>query len=299
MGILLDVILPVLLIGGCGYAIGRVVVSDATLLIKLVFYILGPALIFRSIYTSDISWGNAATVTGFVVLLQATLFATSRLLGRWRCWEGDTQASASLVLTFANCGNYGLPVLLFAFGEQGFALGIVYVLASMMVQSTFGIGVAAWQKGTTWTQAVAHVLRVPYLYAFVAAVVLRWASIDVPTSVFRAIDLLADAAIPGQLLVLGVQLSRVRLRHFGVDPLLLSVVKLVVPPLLAWGVTALLGIDGILRAVLIVEAGMPSAVNALVMATNFRRDVPLAATTVFLSTLLSLGTVTVLLLLVR
>ena len=299
VGILLDVILPVFLIGGCGYAIGRVVVSDVTLLIKLVFYVLGPALIFRSIYTSELSWGHAAAIFGFVVLLQAILFATSRLLGRWRGWGGDTQASASLVLTFANCGNYGLPVLLFAFGDQGFAFGIVFVLASVMVQSTLGIGVAAWHKGTTWTRTIGHVVRVPYLYAFIAAVLLRETAIGVPGSLYRSIDLLADAAIPAQLLMLGVQLSRVRLRHFGVDPLLLSVLKLVVPPLLGWGLTAMMGIDGMLRAVLIVEAGMPSAVNALILATNFRRDVPLAATTVLLSTVLSLMTVTVLLLILR
>jgi len=299
MGILLDVILPVFLIGGCGYAIGRTIASDTRILVKLVFYVLGPSLIFRSIYTSSISWGHAASIAVFVVLLQGILFAASRLLGWWRRWDDDTKASASLVLTFANCGNYGLPVLLFAFGDQGFAFGIVYVLASVMVQSTLGIGVAAWHKGAKWTQAVGHVIRVPYLYAFAAAVVLRQLSIDVPDSLFRSIDLLADAAIPGQLLMLGVQLSRVRLRHFGTDPFLLSVLKLIVPPLVGWGLAAMLGIDGMLRSVLIVEAGMPSAVNALIMATNFRRDVPLAATTVLLSTLLSLGSVTALLLILR
>ncbi len=299
MAILLDVILPVFLIGGCGYVVGRLVEGDVTILIKLVFYILGPALIFRSIYTSDISWGNAATIAGFIVLLHGTLFAVSRLLGRWRHWPSDAQASASAVVMFANCGSYGLPVLLFAFGEQGFAFGVVYALTSMLVQSTFGIGVATWETGGTWARAAAHVLRVPYLYAIVAALLLRWAAIGIPNSVFRAIDLLADAAIPGQLLVLGVQLSRVRLRHFGMDPVLLSLVKLVFPPVFAWGVTAVFGIEGLLRAVLIIEAGMPSAMNALVMVTNFRRDIPLAATTVLLSTLLSLGTVTALLLILR
>ncbi|MFC2079597.1 AEC family transporter [Candidatus Bipolaricaulota bacterium] len=297
--ILLDVILPVFLVGGCGYLVGRSVRAEPTVLIKILFYLTGPALVFRSIYTSEISVSNAVSIGLFVVLLQGIMFGISRLIGRLRGWDGDTQASGSLVLTFANCGNYGLPVLLFAFGEQGFAFGIVFVLISIMMQATLGIGAASWHKGMPWYRGIAQIPKAPYLYAFLLAVLLRTTSVDLPLSVFRAVDLLASAAIPGQLLMLGIQLSRVRLHHFGADSILLSAIKLTVPPLLGWGLTCLLGIDGLLQSILIVEAGMPSAVNALILATNYRRNTELAATTVFISTMISLGTMTLLLMLVR
>ena len=297
--ILLDVILPVFLVGGCGYLVGRSVRAEPAILIKILFYLTGPALVFRSIYMSEISLSSAISIGLFVVLLQGIMFGISRLIGRLRGWDGDTQASGTLVLTFANAGNYGLPVLLFAFGEQGFALGIVFVLISIMTQATLGIGVASWHKGMPWYRGIAQIPKAPYLYAFLLALLLRAAPVDLPLSVFRAVDLLASAAIPGQLLMLGIQLSRVRLHHFGGDSILLSVVKLTVPPLLGWGLTSLLGIDGLLRSILIVEAGMPSAVNALILATNYRRNTELAATTVFVSTILSLGTITLVLMLVR
>ena len=299
MAILLDVILPVFLVGGCGYIVGRSVRSEPAILIKILFYLLGPALVFRSIYASEISIGSAVSIGLFVLLLQIAMFGISRIVGRLRGWDGDTQASGTLVLTFANCGNYGLPVLLFAFGEQAFAFGIVLVLVSIMMQGTLGIGVASWHKGELWYRGLTQVLKAPYLYAFLLAMLLRTTSADLPLSVFRAVDLLATAAIPGQLLMLGIQLSRVRLHHFGVDSMLLSVMKLTIPPLLGWGLTLMLGIDGLLQSVLIVEAGMPSAVNALILATNYRRNTELAATTVFVSTVLSLGTITLLLILVR
>ncbi len=299
MAILLDVILPVFLVGGCGYLVGRGVRSEPTILIRVLFYLLGPALVFRSIYTAAISVGSAVSVGAFVVLLQVAMFSLSRVIGRIRRWDEDTQAAGSLVLTFANCGNYGLPVLLFAFGDQGFAYGILFVLVSVLMQASLGIGAASWHKGMPWTRGLARIAKTPYLYAFLLAVLLRMTHADLPTSIDRAVDLMATAAIPGQLLLLGIQLSRVRLHHFGGDSLLLSAIKLTIPPLLGWGLTALLGVDGLLRAVLIVEAGMPSAVNALILATNYRRNTELAATTVFVSTLLSLGTVTWLLVLVR
>jgi len=293
--ILLNVILPIFLVGGCGYLVGRFVRSEPVVLTRLVFYLLTPALIFRSIYTSMISLESALSIGGYIILIQLGMFGISRIVGRFRRWDADSQAAGSLVLLFANCGNYGLPVMLFAFGEEGFAFGIIFVIVSIMMQATIGISVASWKKGATWKQGLTRVLRYPHLYAFALAMVMRSVPSEIPESLFRSIDLLAQAAIPGQLLMLGLQLSRVRLHHFGVDSILLSSIKLLVPPLLGWGVTSLLGISGLLQAVLIAEASMPSAVNSLILATQFRRNPELAATTVFVSTVFSLVTITVLL----
>ena len=295
MAILLNVILPVFLVGGCGYLVGRSTRSESTVLIRIIFYLLAPALIFRSIYTSTISVESALSISGYVILIQLSMFGISRFVGRVRRWDADSQAAGSLVLLFANCGNYGLPVMLFAFGEEGFAFGVIVVMVSIMMQATIGISVASWQKGATWKQGLTRVLRYPHLYAFLLAVVLRSASIELPQSLFRSVDLLAQAAIPSQLLMLGIQLSRVRLHHFGIDSILLSSIKLLVPPFLGWAITSLLGITGLLQAVLIAEASMPSAVNALILATQFRRNPELAATVVFASTVFSMLTITVLL----
>jgi malate permease and related proteins len=295
LAILLNVILPVFLVGGCGYLVGRSVRSEPLMLMRIIFYLLAPALIFRSIYTSEISLDSAVAIAGYVILIQLSMFAISRLIGRARRWDPDSQAAGTLVLLFANCGNYGLPVMLFAFGEEGFAFGVIFVMVSIMMQATIGISVASWQKGSKWKQGFVRVLRYPHLYAFLLAVIMRSVAFEMPQSVFRAIDLLAQAAIPGQLLMLGIQLSRVRLHHFGVDSILLSGIKLLIPPFLGWGITTMLGITGLLQAVLIVEASMPSAVNALILATQFRRQPELAATVVFVSTVLSLVTITVLL----
>jgi len=299
VAILLNVILPVFLVGGCGYLVGRSVRSEALVLTRIVFYLLGPALIFRSIYTSTVSFDNALAIAGYVIVIQSIMFAISRVVGRIRKWDGDSQAAGSLLLLFANCGNYGLPVMLFAFGEQGFAFGVIYVLISSMMQATVGISVASWHRGASWKQGLTQVLRVPYLYAFLLAILLRSTDIVLPESIFRAVDLLAQAAIPGALLMLGIQLSHVKLHHFGVDSLVLSTLKLAVPPLLGWAITSLMGISGLLQAVLIAEASMPSAVNALILATHFKRNRELAATTVFVSTALSLVTITLLLTFLR
>ncbi|MFC2106570.1 hypothetical protein ACFLS5_03325 [Candidatus Bipolaricaulota bacterium] len=114
MTILLNLILPIFLAGGWGFLVGRRVCSEPTMLIRILFYLLGPALGFRPIYPSDISVNNAISTGLLVVLRRGSMLAIPRLIEYTRGWDGDTQASGGLVLTFANCANYGLPVLLFA-----------------------------------------------------------------------------------------------------------------------------------------------------------------------------------------
>ncbi len=295
MGVLFEVILPIFLVAGAGFLLGRLSRLDATLLTRVVLYLLGPALIFRSLYTSIVAGEDVLRIAGFVVILQIALLIVARVLGRALKWEDDTRAAGSLVMTFANCGTYGLAVLLFAYGEAGFTLGVVYMLTSSLLQATLGVGIGAWHKGMRIRAWLGQAARVPWLYAFLLALFVRAIGWDLPTGVYRGIDLLAAAAIPVQLVVLGIQLARVPLRGIAEEAVWLTGLKLVVPPLLAWGLTALLGADGLLRSVLIVEASMPSAINALILSTHFNRRPELAATVVFLTTAFSLGTLTLIL----
>jgi predicted permease len=295
VGVLLEVILPIFLVGAAGALIGRLTRLDATLMARIVLYLLGPALIFRSLYTSTVVGEDVLRIAAFVVMLHISLLTVSRILGRTLGWEDDTRAVGSLVMTFANCGTYGLAVLLFAYGEAGFTLGVVYMLTSSLLQATLGVGIAAWHRGMRLRTWLGKAARVPWLYAFLLALLFRATGWVLPVGIDRGIDLLASAAIPVQLVLLGVQLARVPLRGVAREAVWLTSLKLALPPLLAWGLTTMLGVEGLLRSVLIVEASMPSAINALILSMHFKRRPELAATVVFLTTMLSLGSLTLIL----
>ena len=293
--VLIDVILPLFLIGGAGFAYGRITGHTAKLLVDLAFYLLMPALIFRSVYASTVAGGHVLTIALFVLVVQLSLFLVSCVGGRWLKWGDDTRAAGSLSMTFANSGIYGLPVLLFAFGDAGFHFGVVYMLASSFLQGTLGVGIASWSGGMSVRGWIGRVLRVPWVYVFATALVLRVMAWDLPDGVFKAIDLLASAAIPLQLLLLGLQLARIPVRKIASEALWLSGWKLLIPPLLAWGLTAALGVDGLLRSVLIVEASMPTAINAMILSMHYRREPELVASVVLITTTLSLLSLTVIL----
>ncbi len=210
--IFLDVLLPVVLVAGCGVLVGRLIDRDPEILSKLAFYLLTPALLFYAIYSRPVSGAALGTVFLFVFVFHGLLFAGgylgSRLLGMGR----DTRAAVILTLSLSNTGNYGLPILLFAFKEAGFALGLLYILAHMAFQITFGVAIASWRKGMSIWRLPFNLLRVPWIYAFGLALLLRATGTALPEPISRPIELLYGAAIPMMLLLLGIELARVKLK---------------------------------------------------------------------------------------
>lgn len=295
----LDVIMPVILVAGVGYVVARCIKLRTTTVTKLAFYVFTPALIFQSLVTHSIAVEDFTYTVTFLAIVFAILFVLSlvglRLLG----WDRDTRAASILSFCFSNTGNYGLPILLFGFGEAAFTLGVIYMVTQMAFVVIFGVGVASWQKGISVRKLMLKILKVPWLYAFLLALVVRAFSISLPLAISRPIELLAQAAIPLQLVLLGMVLSGVRVRGLLHQAALLTAAKLLIPPIVAWGVTAALGIEGLLRAVLIVEASTPTAVNALILSLQYDRRPDLTASVVLLTTMGNLATMSVLLTLLR
>jgi len=293
--LLVNVIVPVILIAGAGYLFAKLTRFDATPLTRLSFYILSPALIFQSMLSSSLSGTTLSQVVIFVFAAHGALLLLGAVGVRWTGWDADTKASALLSFTFSNCGNYGLPVLLFAFGEPGFTLGVVYMVAHQVYQTLFGVGVASWRKGMSPLAMARQLLAVPWLYAVALGLVARATSFELPTVLARPVELVAAAAIPIQLLLLGMALAGAKVGHLVRQATPVSLAKLVVPPLLAWGLCAVLGYDGLLRAVLILEASTPTAVNALVLSLQYNRRPELTASIILLTTIGGVATTTLLL----
>ncbi len=292
-----NVILPVFLVAGAGYAVAKLTRFDPTILTKIVFHLLTPALIFHVLYTQSVSGSELTDTILFVFLFHGLLFGIGHIGASALHADRDTRAATVLTLSLSNTGNYGLPILLFALGEKGFALGLLYILGHMAFQITFGVGTAAWDKNSGWWRLPLNLLKVTWIYAFALALILRATGTTLPTPIDRPIELLAQAAIPMQLLLLGVQLAQVRLRGVIREAIPLSAAKLIIAPLIAWGLTAILGIHGLLRAVLIIEGSTPSAVNSLILALQYNRRPTLVSSVVLLTTVGNIATMGVLLML--
>lgn len=112
------------------------------------------------------------------------------------------------------------------------------------------------------------------------------------------LDYLSGAAIPLIMISLGLSLEFKEVYQHINTASFVSFIKLVIAPIIALILVSLLGFSGVNYSVSVVEAGMPSAMLSLVLAISYNLDIKLSAACIFLSTSLSMLSLTILILLV-
>ena len=279
-------ILPIFIIAGVGFLLARRFGASVKTLATVTFNALSPCLVFDQLVSAQISGSQSLRVVAFCVLLTIAIGIAARLTTLPLRLDRTTLSSFLLVAMFSNSGNYALPVVLFAFGKEALAFASVYFVTSAILIYTAGILVAASGHGSVRT-ALARLLRVPAVYAVAAAIIVLATGAVVPVAAMRPIRLLSDAAIPVMLLVLGMQLERATTPRHPIAVAAAVVLSLVVAPILAFGLTAVLGLAGAARQAAIIEASMPAAVITTVLALEFDLDAGFATNVVFFTTLLS------------
>ena len=279
-------ILPIFVLAGVGFLLARLVGANVKTLSTVSFHALSPCLIFEQLATSRVGFSESWRVVAFCVLMTmvvgAVAYATSRALRL----QPATRTTFLLVSMFSNSGNYALPVVLFAFGQQALAYASVYFVASAVLDYSVGVIVAASGRRSLLS-AAAGVIRVPAVWAVTASLLVMAFGMEIPTSVMRPISLLSSAAIPVMLLVLGAQLERHTAPEQPRAVAVAVALSLLLAPLLAFVTADLLQLEGAARQASIIEASMPAAVVTTVLALEFELDANFATSVVLFTTLLS------------
>jgi predicted permease len=109
------------------------------------------------------------------------------------------------------------------------------------------------------------------------------------------VDLMADATVPGMLALLGVQLYGAPISWRQAVIWRSALIRLVVAPLLATVLCLALAVGGLERDVIILQAAMPTAVMSAVLATEYDTAPHLVAAVIFVTTLISMVTLSVVL----
>jgi predicted permease len=145
--------------------------------------------------------------------------------------------------------------------------------------------------------SVVSVLKMPLAYAAVLGLIFNGFNLVLPEAIGRALDLAAAAALPVMLVNLGLELARARLRDYDWRVLLATGIRLLAAPVIAVGLAAIMGMSGLNRSVSVIEASMPTAVLASLIAAEFNARPDFVTGVVFLSTLGSIVTLPLILLL--
>jgi len=286
-------VLPIFIVAAVGFAVARVLKADVRTLSRITFNALSPCLVFHLLVTSSLSASDFIRMTALAVLVIVGIGLVARLVTLPLRLDRALTSAFLIVVMFSNSGNYGLPVVLFAFGRDALAHATVYFVANAVATYTLGVFLASAGRRSIG-QAARGVLRVPAVWGVVAAGTVVGLGIPMPPAIMRPVELLSGAALPTMILVLGMQLERSAWPDRPALVALAGALSLVVTPLLAVGAAQLLGLTGVARQAAIVQSGMPSAVLTTILAIEFDVEPSFVTACVMLSTLASPITVTLL-----
>jgi len=294
VNLFLNNLLPIILITGFGYALGHLAKTSPRPLSQVIFYILTPVLVFKLLTHSQLNGEDILRTVGLAVLLTLTIGLLTWASGRALRIEGRLMNAVLLITMFMNAGNFGLPLTMFAFGEDALAYAGLFFVTTLTLTNTLGVLIAS--SGTrSLPQALLELLKLPATYSLALGLIFLQFKWQLPTAVERTVVLVADAAIPSMLVLLGLQLHTVRwdgqLKALG----LASAMRLLVAPLFAIGLSRWIGLNGPAYQAVVLESAMPAAVMTTVLATEFDTEPAFVTTVVLVTTLLSPLTLTPLL----
>lgn len=299
LSVLVDVIVPVLLVAAVGGLVGRRVGLSVDTLSTAAFWLFSPALVFVSIAGVRVPAGDVGRMAVVAVLVFVANVVLALVWSRLRGLEPGARAAAVVSSAVPNQGNLGLPMAQLAFGQRGLQIGVLIWVIGVVLATSLGITAGTIAKGGhSHLSALAAPFRFPSIYAAIAGLAVNLGDVTLPVAIQESLDTLAVAAIPCMLLVLGLSFHLPRPDHL-VEPLAISVNRLVIGPLLAWPLAIAVGLDGISESTSIMMAGMPTAVMTTIIVLQLGLRTELAVRSVVVSTLASVASLTVLLTLLR
>lgn len=292
--IFLNNLAPIALIAGAGYLLGHFTRANPRTLSQVIFYIFSPCLLFTLLTTSQLNGGEILRVMGFAALIILLNGLLTWGIGRALHLEKHMLSGVLLVSMFMNAGNYGMPVVLFAFGQTALSYASLFFSMSLILAYTVGAVIAS--AGTLSAgKALLNLVKIPAVYALALVAVFMSTGLPIPAFLARTTKLLGDASIPAMLVLLGFQLHSAAWTQYKLPIFLGSTMRLLVSPLLTWLLIPFSGLTGPGFQAVILESAMPSAVLNTMLATEFGTEPSYVSAVIFITTVLSPLTLTPLL----
>jgi predicted permease len=295
--ILWNNILPLAIIISLGLIMHRIFTLDIKTLSKMNFYLFSPAIMFDLLYGTAISMELFGQVLLFFILFMLSQYAVLEGVIRLRKYDGGMRGAMRNSVLFYNSANYGIPINQLAFAGNPFTLSIQIIIMMMqsLIPNTYGIYSVNAHKAN-WQEISKVILSMPVIYVIPIALLLRNFHVPLPGFLDISIGYLSSAFIGTALFTLGVQLGSMKgsiSRKLAVDVGIASSLRLLVGPLLAWGIVWLLDLEGLMAAALIVSSAVPTSLSSVLLAVEFDNEQDFASQTVLVTTAASIVTITI------
>jgi malate permease and related proteins len=284
-------IIPLYMNIGMGYIAGKTLNAHRETIARLMLFMINPMIIFNGVLNVKLET-NVLTLPLLTFGVGCALCLFFYKISK-KIWEDSTKNLVAYSAGTGNVGYFGLPIALLLFDPEIEGIYILLLMGMTLYENTLGYYILA--KGShSARDCVQKVLRLPSLYAFIAALFLNFINFPIPT-VF--VDFMSH--IKGTYTVLGMMvigLGLAALPHLNIDRKFVGMT--LAAKFIAWPILVLLfnladtylfGFysSGIHKALLLI-AIVPMGVNTVIVATILNSKPEKAAASLIISTLIAI-----------
>jgi malonate transporter and related proteins len=295
-----DMVLPVFAIIVTGWLagwLGYISRSLADGLVHFAYNVAMPALLFVTIAQEPagnlLEWRFLLAFGGGSMICFALVFLAVRA-----GWRRDLASSTIYGMTAAmtNTGFVALPILHSIYGQPAvlpaavatvFVAGVMFPVTVVLLESERpGPRERPARAGALLKQIVLNPMVLSTMIG------LAWAitGLPIPAPIAAYMNIFAAALAPCALFAIGLGLSVEAMRSKLAASVALAAVKLVIMPLIVYGLCVATGLDPLYTIAAVVCAAVPTAKTVYILAGEYKVEEALVAATVSITTLMSVPT---------
>lgn len=292
----LNQILVLFLLTGVGFFCRRAGIlnqNSVSSLSKFLLNICIPAMIIYSMqipFSQSIAEKSGMLIFAalcYYVIAFAVCFVTPYIL---RCKKEEYGVFRFMTM-FSNSMFMGFPILSMFFGPEAIFYAAIFNIPFTLLTYSVGIWILrSGEGGISFSWKL--LLNAAFLSTFVG-ILFFVTSFSIPDPFYGALGLLSDITTPMSLVVTGGFLASLETKAIfsNVRQYFAAGIRLLIIPALTFAVCSLFITDPLILGITVVTAGMPAAVNTVILAEEHDARPDIAAQGVFISTLLCLLTI--------
>ena len=295
MNYVLNALLPICLIIFTGYAFKHAKFPSTDFwpkMDKFTYYVLMPCLLVYELAVAKIDLTHTvnlvATSLSGIFLILVILILLNMIL------HFENRAFTSIVQGGIRFNTYVLLALVNAvYGDQGLVLAAIVMAFAIPFMNILCISVFAIYLRDGKFSLLSFfktIIKNPLIGACAIGGFLNFLGNPLPIFILKSISIISHAALPMGLLSVGVGLELKYLKYAKKELVVSSVAKLVIFPMVAYGLAQLMGLFGMSLCIAIIFASMPTATSSHIFARELGGDVSLMASITTLETLACVGT---------
>ncbi|WP_303294959.1 AEC family transporter [Methanobrevibacter woesei] len=274
-----------------GYAAKRMRLvknNESETLNKIVINIALPSMVFLAIFNADLCQIKSLGMLPIIILLGGLVNALILyIISKFRKINKRELWTVILVCVCGNTAMVGYPICLGAFGDIGLVSAIfadlgsllIFIIMSCFLSITFGGKIK---------DSIKKILLFPAIWALVIGLILNNLNITLDSTIMDILTYLKEMTIPLIMISLGTSLNFRSIKEYYKTIGLTFLLKSLLYPAVVLILCIVFALPSLETNVSIIEAAMPSGMLILALMTEYKLDLNMGSTCIFINTLLCL-----------